>query len=201
MTQIRFATATTLTAIALMAGPAWAEKLPLSDISDYLNGIGTAQAKFTQISDDGSISTGRLYIKRPGKMRFEYDPPNQSLVIADHGAVGIFDKKGDEAVETYPLDRTPLSIILADNVDLNRARMVTGHSEDGPKTIVRAQDPEHPDYGSIDMVFTGAPVELRQWVVHDDTGGATTVILGELQTGVPLKSSLFDMQPDRVSEP
>lgn len=197
MKTLRLITAACAATLTLGSLPAWAEKLPLNAISSYLNSIGTAEAKFTQISDDGTIATGKLYLKRPGKMRFEYDPPNQSLVIADHGAVGIFDKKGDEAVETYPLNKTPLSIILAKNVDLDRAKMVTAHTEDGPKTIVRAQDPENPEYGSIDMVFTAQPVQLRQWVVNDDTGSATTVILGEFQTGVPLKNSLFNMEADR----
>ena len=146
--------ATAALTLALAAPAAWAEKLPLSTLSAYLNGITTAQAKFTQIAGDGTVSTGTLYLKRPGKMRFEYDPPNKSYVIADHGAVGIFDEKGDETVEQYPLRRTPLSIILDRHVDLGRANMVTGHREDGPSTIVRAQDPKNPEYGFIELVFT-----------------------------------------------
>ena len=177
-----------------LAAPAMAEKLPLSQLSSYLNGIQTAQAKFTQISDDGTVATGTLYIRRPGKMRFEYDPPNDSYVIADHGAVGIFDKKGDEAVEQYPLRRTPLNIILAENVNFGQANMVTGHREDGQSTVVRAQDPENPEYGFIDLVFTGGPVELRQWVIHDDAGSTTTVVLGDMQTGMQLSQSLFNFQ-------
>ncbi|MGI3169677.1 LolA family protein [Pseudooceanicola sp. C21-150M6] len=175
-----------------LAAPAWADKLALTDISSYLNGIKTAQAKFTQIAGDGSVSTGTLYLNRPGRMRFEYDPPNESFVLANNGAVGIFDVKGDPAAETYPLSRTPLSIILDEKVDLTRARMVTGHREDGAKTIVSAQDPAHPEYGSIDLIFTGSPVELRQWVVHDDSGSATTIVLGDMQTGIRLGRDLFD---------
>ena len=105
--------------------------------------------------------------------------------------MGIFDAKGDPHPEQYPLNRTPLSIILAPNVNLGQANMVTGHREDGPSTIVTAQDPKNPEYGHIELVFTGGP-ELRQWVVHDDSGSATTVILGEMKTGVRLASRLFD---------
>jgi outer membrane lipoprotein-sorting protein len=196
MTPLRILAASALT-LALAAPAAWAEKLPLDTLSDYLNRMKTAQAKFTQIADDGTVSTGTLYLSRPGKMRFEYDPPNSSLVIADHGAVGIFDSKGDAQPEQYPLNKTPLSIILARNVDLGRANMVTGHREDGPSTIVRAQDPENPDYGFIELVFTANPVELRQWVVHDEGGGTTTVILGDMRTGVRLANSLFDFTAGR----
>ena len=86
-----------------------------------------------------------------------------------------------------------MSIILAEDVDLSRARMIVGHTEDGNATRVRAQDPDHPEYGSIELVFTGAPTELRQWVIRDDLGSETTVILGEMKKGADLASSLFNI--------
>lgn len=199
MKPLRLLAATALT-VTLAAPAAWADKLSLDTLSGYLNNMRTAQAKFTQISGDGTVSTGTLYLQRPGKMRFEYDPPNKSLVIADHGAVGIFDHKGDAEPEQYPLNKTPLSIILADNVNLGQANMVTDHREDGPSTIVRAQDPKNPEYGFIELVFTADPVELRQWVVHDDGGGTTTVVLGDMRTGISLASRLFDFNDGRIRE-
>lgn len=180
-----------------LALPAWAEKLPLGDISSYLNGLKTAQSKFTQVNDDGSISTGTLYIKRPGRVRFEYDPPEASLVMAGGNTVAIFDSKSNTGPATYPLERTPLSIILAENVDLGRARMVTGHASDGKTTTVRAQDPDHPEYGNIELVFTGSPTELRQWVITDDAGARTTVILGELRSGVSIPDSRFNIEMEK----
>ncbi|OWU85522.1 cell envelope biogenesis protein LolA [Oceanicola sp. 22II-s10i] len=180
-----------------LALPAQAEKLPLGQISSYLNAMKTAQAKFTQVNGDGSISTGTLYIKRPGNVRFEYDPPEKTLVLADAGAVAIFDGNSNTGPETYPLDHTPLSIILAQNVDLGRARMVTGHASDGKTTTVTAQDPAHPEYGNIQMVFTGSPVELRQWVIQDDSGSLTTVILGELRTGVGIANNKFSIEGEK----
>lgn len=171
--------------------PAAAEKLSLQEISTYLNGLKTATGAFTQINDDGTISTGRILIKRPGRVRFEYDPPEQTLVVSNGDTVGIVDPKSNQGTQAYPLHRTPLSIILARNVDLTRARMVTGHASDGKTTTVRAQDPENPDYGSIDLVFTASPVELRQWVINDNAGTRTTVVLGDLQKGGTLKNDVF----------
>lgn len=188
MKQIAFALALTVCAPAAWA----AEKLSLNEISGYLNGMKTAQTSFTQINDDGSLSTGTLYIHRPGRMRFEYDPPNIGAVVAGAGSVAVFDKKSNQAPTVYPLRRTPLSVILARNVNLNQANMVVGHGFDGTTTVVQAQDPEHPDYGSLELMFTGDPVELRKWVVHDNGGGRTTVILGALETGMRLPSKLFD---------
>lgn len=169
-----------------------AEQLSLGEISGYLNQLRTAKGDFTQINDDGSISTGTVYIKRPGKVRFEYNAPDSGLVVAGANTVVIYDKKSNQPAETYPLSRTPLSIILADNVDLGRARMVTGHSYDGTATTVTAQDPANPQYGNIQMKFTDNPVQLRQWVINDGNGTATTVVLGDMQVGGNLANSLFD---------
>jgi len=182
---------------AAMALPAAAEKLSLGEISSYLNRLKTAQGEFTQVNEDGSISTGQILLKRPGRVRFEYAPPEAALVVADGDTVGIIDPRSNDGPVGYPLHRTPLKIILANNVDLTRERMVVGHASDGTSTTVRAQDPEHPEYGSIDLVFTGDPVELRQWVIHDGSGSQTTVILGDLQTGVRLRNEQFEIPGKR----
>ena len=178
-------------ALSLAALPAAAEQLSLNEISGYLNSFKSAQGKFTQINEDQTISTGQIYIKRPGRVRFEYDPPDETLVLADGTRVGVIDPKSNTGPEAYPLHRTPLKIILANNVDFTRERMVTGHESDGKTTTVRAQDPENPEYGSIELVFTDNPVELRQWVVTDDTGTRTTVVLGDLKTGMQLDDEQF----------
>lgn len=190
MTMFRFLLAPLLA--LCLAAPAFAEKIPLSAISAYLNGLQTAQADFTQVNADGSISTGQLYIKRPGRVRFEY-ASDKTLVMASGGQVAIFDPKSNQPAEQYPLARTPLNLILAEKVDLGRAKMVVGHESDGKTTTVVAQDPDHPEYGTIRMVYSASPVELRQWVITDDTGAKTTVILGNLKTGVDLGARLFSI--------
>lgn len=170
-----------------------AEVIPLATLSDYLNGLTTVETDFTQVNSDGTISTGKIYIHRPGRVRFEYGPPDRSLVIAGAGQVGIFDAKSNQPPERYPLKQTPLNLILAETVNLGKADMVIGHMDDGTATRVLAQDPDYPEYGTIELVFTAEPVELRQWVITDDLGSQTTVILGELQKGGKLKPSLFDI--------
>ncbi len=191
MKQILFAcglAASTLIASASLA----ADKLSLNAISHYLTGITSAQADFTQISSDGYVATGTLYIKRPGKMRFEYDAPNTGIVVAGQGAVAVADAKSNTGPEIYPLSRTPLSIILARTVNLAAENMVVGHDFDGTATVVKAQDPKRTEAGSIEMSFTGSPIELRQWVIYDSSGEATTVILGEMNIGLNLNNDLFN---------
>jgi outer membrane lipoprotein-sorting protein len=171
--------------------------VPLSDISDYLNDLQTARSPFTQYNEDGSRSRGTLYIKRPGRMRFEYDPPNSGLVVAGGGTVIIHDTKSNQPPETYPLKRTPLSLILAREVDLGRADMVVGHTHDGTFTVVRAQDPENPDSGYIDLKFSGDPIALRQWVITNDQGIRTAVVLEDMRTGLSLSDNLFSTEAER----
>ncbi|WP_377509430.1 outer membrane lipoprotein carrier protein LolA [Octadecabacter sp. R77987] len=182
--------------LAALAAPSQAQQLSLGAISQYLNQLQTATGEFTQINGDGTISTGTIYIKRPGRVRFEYAPPEQSLVVAGGGQVAIFDARSNDGPDRYPLNQTPLNIILARNVDLTRASMVTGHTSDGTTTTVTAQDPDHPEYGNIQLVFTGDPVELRQWVITDDVGGQTTVILGDLAKGGNIRDILFNIQAE-----
>jgi outer membrane lipoprotein-sorting protein len=181
------------TLILGLAFPAMADKIPLKDLSAYLNSLTTAEAEFTQVNADGSIATGKLFIKRPGRARFEYAPPDKSLVLAGGGQVAIFDAKSNQPPEQYPLKRTPLNLILAENINLGRAKMVVGHVEDGTSTRVKAQDPDNPEYGSIELVFTANPIELRQWVITDDVGNQTTVILGNMLKGGKFPPSLFSI--------
>lgn len=173
--------------------PAFAEKISLRDLSAYLNGITTAEFEFSQINDDGSVSQGKIYIKRPGRMRFEYNPPNNALVLASAGRLAIFDDKGNQDPVIYPLKRTPLAIILAKNIDLASSPMVVGHEVEGAVTVVSVEDPGHPDQGRVELVFIGPEPVLRQWVVRDANGGTTTMILGDFQTGMALGSSLFNI--------
>jgi outer membrane lipoprotein-sorting protein len=183
-----------LAAAALLPGAARAaEKLSLSAISRYLNDLTTINGAFTQINDDGSISKGKIYIHRPGRARFEYEPPNDALVMAGGSQVAVFDPKSNLPPEQYPLKRTPLHLILKRNVNLGTANMVVGHSFDGTSTSVVAQDPENPELGNIRLVFTGPPVELRQWVITNQDGSQSTVILGDMVRDARLAPRLFSI--------
>ncbi len=186
----------TAVALTLYAGAVSAQQLSLGQISAYLNQLQTAQGGFTQINADGTISTGQIYIKRPGRIRFEYNAPSDSMVLASGGQLAIFDARSNTGPERYPLSQTPLGIILQENVDLTREAMVTNVVSDGTTTTVTAQDPDNPNYGSIELVFTANPVELRQWIVTDEFGSETTVILNDLIAGGAIRDILFNIRAE-----
>jgi len=185
---------------AIYAGVASAQQLSLGQISQYLNQLQTAEGGFTQINGDGTLSTGTIYIKRPGRIRFEYNPPEKSLVIGQGGQLAIFDPRSNAGPEIYPLNRTPLGIILRRNVDLASARMVTNQTSDGTTTTITAQDPDNPQYGNIQMVFTANPVELRQWIVTDEVGAQTTIILNDLVSGEAISERQFNIVATRINQ-
>lgn len=180
-------------AIAIWAGAASAQQLSLGQMSQYLNQLQTAQGGFTQINQDGTLSTGQIYIKRPGRIRFEYNPPNDALVVAGGGQLAVFDPRSNVGPDRYPLNQTPLGIILEANVDLGRERMVTNTTSDGTSTTITAQDPDNPQYGNIKLVFTANPVELRQWIITDEFGTETTVILNDLVSGGTIRDIRFNI--------
>ena len=184
-----------ITALCLiLATPVAAEKISLNEISSYFNAMTTAEAQFSQVTDTGETSTGRLFIRRPGRIRFEYDPPEATLVVVGGGQVAVFDPKSRDEPLRFPLRHSPLSLVLERTVDLAQRDMVVAHFEAESQTAVTLQDPENPDYGFIQLIFTDNPVQLRQWVVQDNSGGRTHIFLDSLTQGVKLSNVLFNIQ-------
>ena len=178
----------------VLASPVAAEKISLNEISSYFNAMTTAEAQFSQITDMGETSTGRLFIRRPGRIRFEYDPPEATLVVVGGGQVAVFDPKSRDEPLRFPLRHSPLNLVLEREVDLAQRDMVVAHFEVESQTAVTLQDPENPDYGFIQLIFNDNPVQLHQWVVQDNSGGQTNIILDSLTEGGKLSNMLFNIQ-------
>jgi len=185
--------------VALLAGglaaPALAalsgnDMRDLARISNYLNGITTMQGNFVQVGHDGELSEGEFYMRRPGRIRFEYRPPNPALVIADGVWVGVYDKRLN-TLDRYPLNSTPLDLLLRERVDLRKEGAVRSIERGDGIMRVLAIDPDNADQGSITLVFADNPLELRQWIVVDAQGLTTTVALSEMRSNVKLDPNLF----------
>ena len=189
---------TTLVALLFSAATlaAHAAEVPLDTLSNYLNSLTSVEARFVQSNADGTTANGRLIIKRPFRARFEYDPPDKNLVLASGNMVAIFDAKSNQPPEQYPLTRTPLNLILGPKINLKTAAMVVDHGEFEGTTHVLAQDPKHPEYGRIELIFSETPVALIQWVITDDIGNQTSVALSNLQAGASYPDSLFSIDTE-----
>ena len=185
---------TSLLAAPFLGTPAFA-KLSLSDISAYVNDIKSVTANFTQINSKGQQATGKIYIKRPGRMRFEYDPPNGALVVAGNGRLTITDPKSKSATKVYPLRKTPLNIILERKVDFSKDALVQGHEARGEFTHLTLRDPKQPRMGTAELIFSNGPVSLRQWVITDPQNRETTLLLSNIQNAPKLSNKLFRIEP------
>lgn len=167
-------------------------------INKYLNGVSTMQGAFVQISPDGAIGEGRYVMRRPGRIRFEYAPPNQTLVIADGFWVAVVDKSDLRAIDRFPLSETPLNLLLKDDVDLGAENAIQLVEQSRGQYRVTAADPSGEAQGSITMVFDANPIQLKQWVITDPQGLTTTVALRTVQEGVAVDMADFNIPDDGV---
>ena len=166
------------------------ERILMDQVSGYLNGLEHLQGAFLQVAPGGGLSEGQFYLRRPGRLRFEYQPPTELLVVADGTWVTI-QEEGFGAPQRYPISATPLSLLLEPDVDLKRdAKILKVERRPGLLQItLAATDEETP--GELTLVFDDPSLQLRQWVIKDAQGLQTTIALRNVQTGIRADNALF----------
>jgi outer membrane lipoprotein-sorting protein len=166
------------------------QQADLDKVNAYLNGVHTLESNFVQLGPDGQLDQGTFYIEKPGKLRFAYQPPSPTLIVATGGSVYV-DNKRLNTVDRYDVSDTPLGILLDGNVNLKNNKAVLGVEEQSDALLVRARTSANRNQSNITLVFSFPGIELRQWMVKDNQGGTTTVALTGIQTNMPLDPSLF----------
>jgi outer membrane lipoprotein-sorting protein len=178
--------ATAASAQALSA----ADQALVSRAVAYLEGMVEAKARFVQTDARGARTTGALYLKRPGKARFAYDPPSGLTVVSDGGNVAVHDARL-KTFDRYPLQTTPLSLFLARSIRLDRGVTVTRVSRMAGGFSITAKDGSRKTAGQITLTFAEAPLALAGWTVVDAQGRSTRVQLQGLQRAPGLAADLF----------
>jgi outer membrane lipoprotein-sorting protein len=168
------------------------EKL-VGQVQDYLNGLSALTANFLQVAADGSTRTGKAWLQRPGKMRFEYDPPDPQLLVAGFGLLVYHDPQLDQTTN-IPLSATPLGILLSQHVQLSGDVTVTSIDREPGEVRLTLIRTGKANEGSLTLVFGTGPLELRQWVVTDAQQKQTRVSLYDIAAGGPFPDSLFTYQ-------
>jgi len=171
-----------------LAGPERAAAL--AEANTALNGVARLQGRFTQFSPDGGRIAGAFYMQRPGKLRFEYDPPATTLIVADGSVVALRDT-ALRTTDRTPLRSTPLNFILKSNIDLARDARIVNVARQGADILVTARDRAGQMDGQITMRLSGPNRQLASWEVVDAAGARTRIVLSELTRPAALDRNLF----------
>lgn len=166
------------------------DKVLLSQVEEYLNGITTVEAGFVQMSAMGSYAKGRMYLQRPGRMRFEYEPPTPYLLVAD-GTWFIYVDQELEQVTYLPLKKTPADFLLRKKISFSDGVVVTAIERTISTVRIEMADLDEPDAGRVILAFVRRPLSLKSWTVHDPQGQRTRVTLVDPRYGKPLDKALF----------
>ena len=188
-----------LPALAQRAAPAplsAADKALVDRAAAYLQDLTEAKGRFVQTDARGSVTQGSLYIKRPGKARFEYDKPSGLLVVSDGGNVSIADSRL-KTFDAYPLMATPLSIFLSRQIRLDKNINITRVSRLADGFSITARDGKKQAEGQITLNFSESPLALIGWTVTDAQGGSTRIRLTNLTRTTGLPASLFVLKDPR----
>ncbi len=171
-----------------------ADPYSLENISQYLQNLKILKADFSQSNPDDTMSSGTILIKRPGRMRFEYDNPDKTLVLVSAGALAVFDPKGDEEPITYPIRNNPISLILKGEVDLLNSEIVAKYKVSVEKAVLTIRDPKKPERGSLELVFSGTTPELKKFTIKNENGSSSSVSLNGIEYPKQLNDTLFSIQ-------
>lgn len=177
---------------------------PLDQVSAHLHAVQTMTASFTQTDRNGRVLTGTLTLKRPGHVRFEYQPSAKLLIVGDGSALTMVDYAVNQ-VSRWPVGDSPLSVLLNRDVDIGRfAKSVP--SENPEMLLVQARDSKHPEFGTITIAFTkraGAPagLMLEGWTVLDAQNNRSTVRLSNQQFNTPISDKAFRWNDPRPKGP
>lgn len=164
----------------------------LQRVAAYLNSIRTMYARFQQVSSSGGVANGQLWMARPGRMRFEYDPPTQILLLADMFYVYYVDKELVE-MSKVGLKSTPAWLLLRDPITFDDL-VVTRFDRGANALRITVLEKADPDKGSLTMVFSDRPLALQQWSIVDQQRKTTTVSLYDERFGMALDPKLFVYQ-------
>jgi outer membrane lipoprotein-sorting protein len=160
-------------------------------VSLYLSTITTLTGDFVQVGPDGTKSAGQFYIYKPGRVRFEYNPPNPIDITADGRLVSVRNRNLDTQ-DLFPLSQTPLRFLLSERIDLRRETNIVGvYADDIFATVVIEEKQPLIGTSRLMMMFDAKTLQLKQWTVTDAQGFDTTVAVSNLDPSTRPDPSIF----------
>jgi len=201
-------TASATIAVPLIAAkpvaPAGTVHPDLAKVNDYIRAVGTMTASFSQTDRNGQMLMGTMTMKRPGRIRFQYEKGVPLLIVADGGSLTMIDYEVKQ-VQRWPIRNSPLGVLLDPDRDFSKYGRVVQNGDPNVFTV-EARDPRHPEYGTISLIFqrrAGGPagLELYGWVALDAQNNRTSIRLSNQQYGVAVADSAFKWRDPRPAGP
>jgi outer membrane lipoprotein-sorting protein len=169
-------------------------------VSTYLTSVQNVTANFVQVGPDGRRNTGQMYIQKPGKVRFEYDPPAPIEIVADGSQVVVRDRRAN-TTDLYPLSQTPLRFLLADKIDLLQdTHVVAVTADDTFVTITVEETQALIGTSRLMMNFDAKDYKLKQWTITDVQGFDTTIAVSNLDSTKNPDPNLFKIDYTRAMQ-
>ena len=166
------------------------QQAALDKVSTYLNSIHTLKSGFLQLGPQGQLDEGEFLLEKPGKLRFGFNPPNPTLIVATGGKIYVQNFRLN-TVESYDVSDVPLDLLLNDTVNLKANSAITGIDIHDDSLMVHARTTTNRQQGNISLVFSYPQIELRQWSVKDNQGGTTMVALHNPEVNALIDDALF----------
>ncbi len=158
----------------------------------YLQALTTAKGRFVQTDAKGAVTEGTLYLQRPGRARFEYDPPSGLVIASDDHEVSVVDRRL-KTIQSYPLGLTPLSLFLARDIRLDKGVTVSRVTRQSGGFAITARDGRKKAEGQIVLDFADTPVALTGWALTDAQGRTVRVRLVGLAPAPPRPAKFFEL--------
>ncbi|MBR6327441.1 MAG: outer membrane lipoprotein carrier protein LolA [Alphaproteobacteria bacterium] len=163
----------------------------IKKVEDYLNSVSTMQADFVQMASNGTSSEGKLYISKPSKIRMEYAPPADILIVGNGEEIIFHDKELDQ-ITNIDYNDIPGTKILTNIIKIGDGKLkATDFYKDAGSTTITLEYEKQKDLGPMTLVFSNKPFELKQWKIIDPQGIEITLSLYDLTTNKPLDENLF----------
>jgi len=175
------------------------ETTAVEELSTYLNSFKTLRAEFTQISPQGRVFRGILFLSKPGRLRLEYAPPNPFLVISA-GTWVVIENRKQKTTDQYPLAATLLKLLLAEEINLLQETRVRSVEASGGVSTISVEDRNRAIPGKLVLIFDANRKQLSQWIVEIDKGKRMTISLANLKTGVDQDGNLFEANIPKENE-
>ena len=216
LASLRIAAIGAFAATAVLAAPPTSNPFPVADnqsaaaafdasqramlekVNTYFNSVTTLVGKFVQVGPDGGKTEGQFYMQKPGKIRFEYDPPSTIELISNGEDVVVRDSKL-LTQDLYPLSQTPLKFLLSDKLDLMKDANVAGVYQDELfVTVVIEEKNVLAGTHRLMIMFSKKDMQLKQWTVTDPQGYDTTVAVSDLDSSKKPDPKLFKINYERM---